>query len=287
MTIEIVVSWTTVDLASAPFDEVIVPIDPKAASQPSLMHAKSLADQFGAGLVLTSVVEPDVRIPDEWRDHLTDLAASVAPTPCRAVVVIDESVADGIIRATSRLDRATVCMDTDAPGRLRDALQLTTTSAVVREAGCPVMLIGPDATERTQPFREVHAFVDGSPTGERAAGVAAAWASAAGLPLWLVEVTCESAPSSDGDVLETNYVARLAHRLAAPGLRTDFEVLHDHHPADAIVSWLRIEHPNALAVVGSHGRSGFSELRLGSVSMKVAHGSPVPVVVVPALRSDN
>jgi nucleotide-binding universal stress UspA family protein len=48
------------------------------------------------------------------------------------------------------------------------------------------------------------------------------------------------------------------------------------------VSWLEVEHPEALAVVGSHGRSGVAELRLGSVSMSVVHDSPVPVVVVPA-----
>ncbi len=52
-------------------------------------------------------------------------------------------------------------------------------------------------------------------------------------------------------------------------------------PADAL---LRAAEDAEILVVGSRGRGGFRELLLGSVSQKVVHHAPCPVVVVRAAR---
>ena len=50
-------------------------------------------------------------------------------------------------------------------------------------------------------------------------------------------------------------------------------------PADAIVDYAT-ENAIDLIVVGSHGRSGFSRVLLGSVAERVARQAPVPVTIV-------
>lgn len=50
-------------------------------------------------------------------------------------------------------------------------------------------------------------------------------------------------------------------------------------PADAIVDYAA-DNETDLIVVGSHGRSGFSRVLLGSVAERVARQAPVPVTVV-------
>ena len=41
-----------------------------------------------------------------------------------------------------------------------------------------------------------------------------------------------------------------------------------------------------MVVVGSHGRSGFDRLMLGSVAEKLLRSSPIPIMTVPAHAPD-
>ncbi|MFC6764298.1 universal stress protein, partial [Natrinema soli] len=50
-------------------------------------------------------------------------------------------------------------------------------------------------------------------------------------------------------------------------------------PADAIVDHAT-ENEIDLIVVGSHGRTGFSRVLLGSVAERIARQAPVPVTIV-------
>ncbi|QLG49002.1 universal stress protein [Natrinema halophilum] len=50
-------------------------------------------------------------------------------------------------------------------------------------------------------------------------------------------------------------------------------------PSDEIVDYA-VENDVDLIVVGSHGRTGFSRVLLGSVAERVARQSPVPVTIV-------
>ena len=51
-------------------------------------------------------------------------------------------------------------------------------------------------------------------------------------------------------------------------------------PAEEILAYAR-RHPIDLVVVGTHGRSGFSRMLLGSVADRVVRGASCPVLMVP------
>ncbi|QLK27519.1 universal stress protein [Natrinema zhouii] len=67
-------------------------------------------------------------------------------------------------------------------------------------------------------------------------------------------------------------------RAAEEGCSIDTAVVTGQ-PADVIVDYAT-ENAIDLIVVGSHGRTGFSRVLLGSVAERVARQAPVPVTIV-------
>lgn len=79
------------------------------------------------------------------------------------------------------------------------------------------------------------------------------------------------------DVLELNLRSR------ARSLDVDAEVhmLPGEDPAAKLID--RADHPDvSMVVMATHGRTGVSRWRMGSVAERVVRGSTVPVMVVPA-----
>lgn len=279
MSIEIVVIATVESGVTRPFDEIIVPVDPESEDRRALMTARTLALATGAHVSLVAVADPDAELDEDFRSHLHALAGSVTPARVSAVIARAPTVADGITEAAADLRRAVVCMTTEAPGRLRDAFELTSSSAVVHHVHCPVVLVGPDAAALADPPEEIVVFVDTSELAPRVVAAAAAWARVLGVRLWVVEVV-EPDFTAGGDAHDSNYVARLATGEQRHGLQVEWEVLRAKDPAKEIARFLRDDRPGALGVLGSHGRSGWAELRLGSTCMKTAHDADRPVVVI-------
>jgi len=73
-------------------------------------------------------------------------------------------------------------------------------------------------------------------------------------------------------------VARTADELEAAGFRTSVRTI-DRDPAHAIVDSARAWGAD-LIVIGSHGRTGFDRLLLGSVAETVVRRAPCSVEVV-------
>ncbi|MEZ5215396.1 MAG: universal stress protein [Ilumatobacteraceae bacterium] len=259
-------------------DELVVPLDPDSHDERAVQTAVTLARAGGAAVGFVAVAEPDAEVSTDWRIALHDRAAA-ATRPARALLVRSASVADGIIATTSGDGGSILCMSTDAPGRLRDALELTSASAIVHHVDAPAILIGPHAAPFVRPPGSVVAFVDPSALADTVVEHAVAWAARLGVPL-RIEQVLEPGDRSTEDVHETAFVARLAARHRRAGVEVEWEVLHAEHPAAAIVDRLGDQMADSLAVLGTHGRSGWRELRLGSVSMKVVHRAPLPVLLV-------
>jgi nucleotide-binding universal stress UspA family protein len=67
--------------------------------------------------------------------------------------------------------------------------------------------------------------------------------------------------------------------LTAAGVAVEIELIHDR-PADGIID-VAVARGARLIIVGSRGESPLTGVLLGSVTYKLVHRSPVPILVVP------
>ena len=74
------------------------------------------------------------------------------------------------------------------------------------------------------------------------------------------------------------FARRVARAADAAGVRCTPVAMIDYAPADAIVATARERHCD-LIFMGSHGRSGWNQLLLGSVTNKVLSHTAKPVLV--------
>lgn len=120
--------------------------------------------------------------------------------------------------------------------------------------------------------RELLVATDFSDEAEAAVGVAIDYARRLGARLHVLHVLSRE----DVDVTQ-----RLSDASAPAG--SDVPVIIASiagDPAEEILAYAR-RHPIGLVVVGTHGRSGFSRMLLGSVAERVLRGASCPVLTVP------
>ena len=140
-------------------------------------------------------------------------------------------------------------------------------------------------------FSRIVVPLDHSDVSEAALPLATDLARRRGIPLALVHVL-EMSPDfmayvhgmSEVDALieleesSQNYLNRLAGGIE--GVEVSTIVLRGQ-PASRLVEYVD-ELPDSLIVMSSHGRTGFRRMVLGSVTARVIHASPAPVLVVRA-----
>jgi nucleotide-binding universal stress UspA family protein len=125
----------------------------------------------------------------------------------------------------------------------------------------------------TTPVREILVATDFSDEAEAALRCAIEYARRFGARLHLLHVF------SQGEVEVTRLLADAA-ALAAPGVPVIVSSTGGD-PAEEILRYAQ-RHPIDLIVVGTHGRSGFSRVLLGSVAERVLRGARRPVLTVPS-----
>ena len=76
-----------------------------------------------------------------------------------------------------------------------------------------------------------------------------------------------------------NYVAALASRLSAEGIKVKAESVEHSRPATTIVDYAK-KNKIDLIVMATHGYSGIQKVLMGSVAFKVLHESHVPVLLI-------
>ena len=261
-----------------PFTDILVPLDGSQAAERALVPALELVRRTGVPLrVLSRALPDETEALAEYVSGVADRHAAV--TDIETQVVDGEDIPDAIAEG---LEPGTlVCMSSHGRGGLARAVMGSVAEALLRTLGRPVLVVGPHVAEDHTLAGRIVACVDGSDESERALDPALRWAATLGRPLWLIEV---GDPGSDvegvtkGDAFESAHVARLAHEL---GGVEGWDVLHDKHPAHALVDMAAAE-PTALLVMATHGRTGWDRLRLGSVTTATLHRATVPVLVVSA-----
>ncbi|MGE0799815.1 MAG: universal stress protein [Lautropia sp.] len=124
---------------------------------------------------------------------------------------------------------------------------------------------------------------DGSETAQRGLDEAIALAGVHHARLRLVQVLDIHPPSREARVAA---LQAAGDRAIAAGIETEVAALDpfDGALADQIIGEAR-RWSAGLIVAGTHGRKGFNRLALGADAERIARGSPVPVLLVPA-RAD-
>jgi nucleotide-binding universal stress UspA family protein len=131
--------------------------------------------------------------------------------------------------------------------------------------------------------------LDGSELAAAALPVAAEMAAGLGAEVTLLRVVPPIEGRQHGDwdlpsvvdLEERRAYEDLARQAAAtfPSRETRAVVLVGTHPADEILSWIRM-HPVDFIVMATHGHSGLRHLVAGSVTEAVIRSGVAPVIVV-------
>lgn len=137
------------------------------------------------------------------------------------------------------------------------------TVQVIGGAACPVLVVPRAAS---LPNRRILLATDGSRYGDAAAAAAASLSSHCRLPVSVISVIKPG--YSEARRAEANQVVeRISRLLAREGLEVDGRV-GEGRPEEVIVDTAKSVGAD-LIIMGSHGRTGFERILLGSVSERV------------------
>lgn len=210
-----------------------------------------------------------------------------APGPLKVTTrVVDDAPTTALVEASDHARMLVVGKRGHMTGH-RVALGSVTT-AVAEHCRCPLTIVR-DAASRW-PQASIVVGTDGSPGGRRAVDAAFAAAAVREVPVTVVHAWCDtevvdmSVPCtmSEWPSLRGRADAWLDDELADvrhvyPQVNVRHAVTRDR-PARAL-----LDHAQAaqLLVVGTRGRGGFADMRLGSTTLAVLRSARCPVMLVP------
>ncbi|WP_323101672.1 universal stress protein [Intrasporangium sp. YIM S08009] len=268
----------------------------------TIVHAIGLSAGATAGAYDAG---PTAQLYEEMTEGLVEEAVERAAkeldrSRVHAVSLVGSPSAE-LVEASRHVDL--VVTGSRGRGDARSGLLGSTAYAVTAHAHCPVVVVRGDETVHAGPGHPVVVGVDESEAAARALDAAATLAAAAEAPLHVVVVddvpsaamwAADPAPGAAfpvpaswvRDVTEETHTASagvagaLADRVrtAHPGLSVVESVL-DGPPGVTVAEHAR-RVGAGLVVVGSRGRGGFRGMLLGSVSHRVVHDAPCPVMVI-------
>ena len=138
-------------------------------------------------------------------------------------------------------------------------------------------------------FKTILWATDGSENADRALALAKSLASKADATLTIAHVVQKIATSGDTalgwyaneDQVEAK-VKQIAQELSDEGLNVSLKIVKHVGPQPAHEADLARKAGADLIVVGTRGHGAISGLMLGSVTQRLLHVAPCPVLVVPA-----
>lgn len=224
-------------------------------------------------------------------DALTIHTVVVEGEPAQAIVSYARERAEGLL----------IAMATHGRSGVRRWIFGSVAERLLHTAPVPLLLARPPAdtpvtVEIAAPYRLILVPLDGSPLAEQALLPAQQLAAALNATLLLTAVVPlrDERAAAKGGVVPPHlssaqheeqarlhqYLKTIAAGLEAGGLRVETQVFYGH-PAEAILRASDYAEAD-LIVMATHGRTGLSQLWLGSVTLKVVQGTHCPALVVRA-----
>lgn len=269
---------------AAAFQRLLVCTDSSPASEGAFQAALTLARACGCEVFLLQVLEvspamsalaPEALVSweREVRHSLEDLQrqATVQGVALTPVVQTAEAAYAGIVAEARRLKVDLILMGRLGKTGLARLLLGSTAARTIGLSPVNVLIV---PAETPLAWERLLIASDGSPYSEAAVGEALRLAR-----LWESRLYGVSVAREEGELPEAEAIAgEMLARANALGLPLETWVTVGV-PDDAIVRLAR-ELGADLIILGSHGRTGFTRLLLGSVAERVIGTAPCPVLVV-------
>lgn len=261
----------------------------------SLVHILSTAVATSPGLMW-----PGASPPDELNQWHEDEGRKML---AEAISLVKDTIADGADGAVPEVnvelfhspavptlinlskEARMVVVGSRGRGTMRRVLLGSVSNGLVHHAHCPVAVIHDHAPESALPdTRPVVVGVDGSSASELATEIAFDEASWRGVDLVVMHAYNRTRllaiSDSEWKALRCSAEETLGERLAG------FQERYPDVAVRRLIVWgepavhlLDQSESAQLLIVGSHGRGGFAEMLLGSVSTAVVNAARIPVIV--------
>ena len=264
--------------------QVVIATDGSEYSAGAIRTGVALAKARGAGLVGLSIAlynsEYSTLVPNlgeaaEQRAREA-LQSFIQEAGDKAETATKESsdLAQGIVEGATDHGADVIVMGRRGKRGLARMMVGDATVKVIGNARCPVLVV-PRAGRLWE--KRVLLATDGSKYSEAASRAAGHLAKQAGLPITVVSVVTSSHSEARRAEAKAAVAAKVEF-LKHMGVEVDGRVV-EGRPDDAIVK--TAEDVGAdLIVLGSHGRTGFVNVLLGSVAERVIGQAVCPVLVV-------
>jgi nucleotide-binding universal stress UspA family protein len=298
------------------FNTILVPLDGSSFAGQALPWALAIARRANASLNLVrghvryALKEPASRCgpfaPVEeagckrqeqtYLDATARWLASVSPVRTTTALIPGGVAAvnpDDLVEHVRSRGADLIVMATHGRGPVSRFFLGSVADELIRRSAAPVLLVQPrEPAPSLLPGPTVGRVLvplDGSALAEQALGPAADLARLFEAECTLLRVVpptavlphsgaAHPALASSGEAEAREYLARLAERLRAEGLRARARLVVSRHAEEAILEEARSS-GSGLIALATHGRGGVSRMVLGSVADKVIRGSAVPVLV--------
>jgi nucleotide-binding universal stress UspA family protein len=269
------------------FERILLALDDSSSSDDAEKVALTMAKDWGASLVLTSVVitnpiaEGEAYKQIESAERAAHNLLGRVHGEAQALGVSAEKL---ILRGTDPVNEITQCAEeqhadvivigrNDKPGMLRKIMGPTSVK-IIGAAKCSVLVV-PAGADMWQ--HRILLATDGSRSSDAAGTAAAKVALMCKLPVSVVSSVRPSfAPERAAEARQA--AVDMQASLAARGIEADHAVL-DGEPNDQILAAAK-ERDADLIVIGTHGRTGWQRLVVGSVAESVISATTVPVLAV-------
>jgi nucleotide-binding universal stress UspA family protein len=258
---------------------ILVPLDGSNGAEAALAVGATVARRRGASLHLIRVAPSSQA--DAVEAYLDEVAQRVTDVPVSWAMAVKhepDQVADLLAReATARPDTL-VCMAAHGRSGVGAAVLGSTSEALIRILGRPVLVVGPHCAPDWADHTNLVIPLDGSGRAERILPYAAAVARTWGLEPWLVQI----AHPFDNAVAEQAQTILLRPRQEMKRLgleaKTDFQWAAN---AAASVAGQADTIGAALIVMSTNLPHGLARTLIGSVTSGVIHQARSPVLVCP------
>ncbi len=256
------------------YDNLIVPYDGSSAGRSVLGPAKDLAWRCGARTVIVSNSDASEKAS---RRALKRKAKSLSGTDTDFWIDHDRSLADAVLAAVEHRSNPLVCLSVRPRGSIvaRRVMLDFAAARILVLSEVPVMVVGPEAdVTMGLPMTELVVSLDGSPESEEVLALAGRWARELRMALIVLGV---SRTPADRSRSERRYLEDRLALLPSGIVSSRAHLIEGDDPGSSICGFLQ-EHPGALMMMSTHGRSGVDDDPLGSVAQSVMLHASRPVV---------